>query len=109
MPGASCARGRPRAPWCTLAPPSAGSARPGDVVHLASAGEGRGSTHGVLHRRGSSIVYQADGPVTIVGAARGTVSVMFTGVHDIVLRDLTIRARRAGGWIDNAAHMTLAW
>ena len=48
------------------------------------------------------IVYQADGPVTIV-APRRTVSVMLTGVHDVVLRGLTVRAAAPQGvWVDDA-------
>lgn len=97
----------PATPWCSLAPPSR-LARPGDVVHLASATYGAQLRPTASGRPGQPIVFQADGPVTIAAPA-GTVSVMFTGVHDIALRDLTIRAAAFQAvWIDDAARVTLA-
>jgi hypothetical protein len=101
------AAGNPATPWCSLAPPSR-LARPGDVVHLASATYASQLRPTASGAPGQPIVYQADGLVTIVAPA-GSVSVMFTGVHDLVLRDLTIRAAALQAvWIDNAARVTLA-
>jgi hypothetical protein len=101
------AAANPATPWCSLTPPSR-LARPGDVVHLAHA-----TYHAQLRPTasgapGQPIVYQADGAVTIE-APSGTVSVMFTSVHDISLRDVTIRASALQAvWVDNAARVTLA-
>ncbi|MDX6568099.1 MAG: hypothetical protein QOH15_677 [Gaiellales bacterium] len=101
------AAGNPATPWCSLTPPSR-LARPGDVVHLASATYGAQLRPTASGAPGQPVVYQADGPVTIMAPA-GTVSVMFTGVHDIVLRDLTVRAAALQAvWIDNAARVTLS-
>jgi hypothetical protein len=88
-------------PWCSPAP-AAALARPGDVVHLASA-----TYNGQLRPLSSGtpaqpILYQADGPV-VVTAPAGTVPIMLTGVHDLVLRGLTVQAAAGQGvWIDNA-------
>jgi Right handed beta helix region len=101
------AAGNPATPWCSLAPPSR-LARPGDVVHLARATYGAQLRPSASGAPGQPIVYQADGAVTIAAPA-GVVSVMLTGVHDIVLRDLTIRAAALQAvWIDDAARVTLA-
>jgi hypothetical protein len=92
-------------PWCSPWP-ALRLARPGDVVHLASA------TYAQLRPLGSGtparpVVYQADGPV-VAAAPAGTVPVMLTGVHDLVLRGLTVRAAAVQGvWIDNAARVLL--
>ena len=71
-------------------------ARPGDIVHLAST-----TYHSQLRPLSSGteaqpIVYVADGPVTILAPA-GTVSVMLTGVHDIVAARLHGARRGAAG------------
>jgi hypothetical protein len=93
-------------PWCSPAP-AARLALPGDVVHLASATYAE-----QLRPLGSGtpahpIVYQADGPVTIAAPA-GTVSVMLTGVHDLVLRGLTVRAAAPQGiWVDRASRILI--
>ena len=91
-------------PWCSPTP-ALGLARPGDVVHLASAtyaGQLRPLSSGTPAQ---PIVYQADGPV-VVAAPAGTVSIMLTGVHDLVLRGLTVRAAAAQGiWIDDASRI----
>jgi Right handed beta helix region len=93
-------------PWCSPAP-ALRAARPGDVVHLAAAtyaAQFRPLTSGAP---GQPIVYQADGAVTIAAPA-GSVSVMLTGVHDIVLRGETVLAAAPQGvWIDGAAQITL--
>ncbi len=89
----------PSTPWCSLAPASR-LARPGDVVHVAAA------TYAAQFRPADSgttdapIVYQADGAVTIAAPA-GTVSVMLVGVHDVVLRGMTVLAAAPQAvWID---------
>ena len=77
-------------PWCSAAP-AMRLARPGDVVHLAAATYGaqlRPATSGTAE---APIVFQADGAATI-SAPAGTVSVMLVGVHDVVLRGLTVLA-----------------
>ncbi len=98
--------GNPTTPWCSPAP-AARLALPGDVVHLAAAtyaAQLRPLTSGLP---GRPIVYQADGPV-VVAAPAGTVSVMLMGVHDIVLRGLTVRAAALQAvWIDAAARVAL--
>jgi hypothetical protein len=93
-------------PWCSPAP-AARLALPGDVVHLASA------TYAAQLRPLSSgtpsqpIVYQADGPVTLA-APTGTVSVMLTGVHDLVLRGFTVRAAAPQAiWVDSASRILI--
>jgi hypothetical protein len=89
-------------PWCSL-PPAEGLAAPGDVVHLASATY---SSQLRPLRSGSAdrpIVYQAEGPVVIAPPA-GSVGVMLTDVHDLVLRGLTVEAAGPQGiWIDHAS------
>ena len=94
--------GHAATPWCSPTP-AFGLARPGDVVHLASA------TYGAQLRPLSSgtaaqpIVYQADGPV-VIAAPTGTVGVMLTGVHDLVLRGLNVQAAAVQGvWVDDAS------
>jgi hypothetical protein len=93
-------------PWCSAAP-AAGLARPGDTVHLASA-----TYHAQLRPLSSGtalqpIVYVADGPVTI-DAPAGTISVMLTGVHDVVLRGFTVRAAAPQAiWIDAASRILI--
>jgi hypothetical protein len=94
-------------PWCSPAP-AARLAVPGDVVHLASA------TYPAQVRPLSSgtaaqpITYQADGPVTVV-APDGVVSIMLSGgLHDVVLRGLTVRASAPQAiWIDAASRILL--
>ena len=93
-------------PWCSLTP-AARLARPGDVVHVAAA------TYGAQFRPVASgtpqapITYQADGAVTISGPA-GVVSVMLVGVHDVVLRGVTVLAAAPQAvWIDSAARVLL--
>ena len=93
-------------PWCSPQPASR-LARPGDVVHLASA------TYAAQLRplgsgtRAAPITYQAEGPVT-VRAPAGVVSVMLTGLHDVVLRGLTVRASAPQAiWIDAASRIAL--
>jgi Right handed beta helix region len=91
----------PATPWCTPAPAQE-LALPGDVVHLASATYS--SQLRPLHSGTAArpIVYQADGPVVIAPPA-GSVGVMVTGVHDLVLRGLTVEAAGPQGiWIDGA-------
>jgi hypothetical protein len=98
--------GNPSTPWCSAAP-AMRLARPGDVVHLAPAtysAQLRPATSGTLE---APIVYQADGAATI-SAPAGTVSVMLVGVHDIVLRGVTVLAAAPQGvWVDSAARVTL--
>ena len=96
----------PATPWCS--PTAAlGLARPGDTVHLASA-----TYHSQLRPLSSGtpsrpITWQADGPVTIVAAA-GTISVMLTGIHDVVLRGFTVRASAPQAvWIDDASRILI--
>jgi Right handed beta helix region len=98
--------GNTATPWCSLGP-AARLARPGDVVHVA------GATYAAQFRPFASgtaaapIVYQADGAVTIAAPA-GSVSVMLVGVHDIVVRGLTVLASGPQAvWIDNAARIVL--
>jgi hypothetical protein len=99
--GASVAS-NPATPWCSPTP-AMGLAAPGDVVHLASATY---STQLRPLRSGTPaqpIVYQAEGPV-VIAAPAGVVAVMLTGVHDLVLRGLTVQAAAVQGvWIDNAS------
>jgi Right handed beta helix region len=96
----------PSTPWCSTVP-AAGLARPGDTVHLAST-----TYHAQLRPLSSGtpsqpITWQADGPVTIVAAA-DTVSVMLTGVHDVVLRGFTVRASAPQAiWIDDASRILI--
>ncbi|MDX6597530.1 MAG: hypothetical protein QOE87_1417 [Gaiellales bacterium] len=96
----------PATPWCSPTP-AQGLARPGDTVHLAST-----TYHSQLRPLSSGtesqpIVYLADGPVTIVAPA-GIVSVMLTGVHDVVLRGFTVRAAAPQAiWVDNASRILI--
>ena len=93
-------------PWCSLAP-AARLARPGDVVHIAPAtypAQFRPLTSGT---ESQPIVYQADGDVTISGPT-GAVSVILTGVHDVVLRGVRVLAAGPQAvWVDNAARIVL--
>jgi hypothetical protein len=93
-------------PWCSLTP-AMRLARPGDVVHIAAAtyaAQFRPATSGTPD---APVVYQADGAVTITAPA-GTVSVMLVGVHDVVLRGLTVLAAAPQAvWIDSAARVQL--
>jgi Right handed beta helix region len=93
-------------PWCSLTPATR-LARPGDVVHLAAAtyaAQFRPATSGTP---AAPIVYQADGAVTITAPAT-VVSVMLVGVHDLVLRGLTVLAAAPQAvWIDSAARIVL--
>jgi parallel beta-helix repeat protein len=93
-------------PWCSLTPATR-LARAGDVVHVAAAtyaAQFRPATSGT---QGAPIVYQADGAVTIAAPA-GAVSVMLVGVHDLVLRGMTVLAAAPQAvWIDSAANITL--
>ena len=53
------------------------------------------------------ITYQAEGAVVIAPPA-GTAGVMLTGVHDLVLRGLTVRAAAGRGiWIDDASSILI--
>ena len=96
----------PATPWCSPTP-AQGLARPGDTVHLAST-----TYHAQLRPLSSGteaqpIVYLADGPVTIVAPA-GTISVMLTGVHDVVLRGFTVRAAAPQAiWVDDASRILI--
>ena len=96
----------PATPWCSPTP-AQGLARPGDTVHLAST-----TYHSQLRPLSSGteaqpIVYLADGPVTIVAPA-GTISVMLTGVHDVVLRGFTVRgAAPQAIWVDDASRILI--
>ena len=93
-------------PWCSTAP-AVRLARPGDVVHLAAGtynAQLRPATSGTAD---APIVYQADGAATI-SAPAGTVGVMLVGVHDVVLRGLTVLAAAPQGvWVDNASRIVL--
>ncbi|HET6171091.1 MAG TPA: right-handed parallel beta-helix repeat-containing protein [Gaiellales bacterium] len=93
-------------PWCSLTP-AMRLARPGDVVHIAAgtyASQFRPSVSGTA---AAPIVYQADGDVTIAGPA-GSVSVMLVGVHDLVLRGVTVFAAAPQAvWIDSASSIVL--
>jgi hypothetical protein len=96
----------PATPWCSPTP-AQGLARPGDTVHLAST-----TYHSQLRplssgAEGQPITYLADGPVTIVAPA-GTISVMLTGVHDVVLRGFTVRgAAPQAIWVDDASRILI--
>ena len=89
-------------PWCSPTP-AFGLARPGDTVHLAST-----TYHSQLRPLSSGtaeqpIVYVADGPVTIK-APDGTISIMLTGVHDVVVRGFTVLAAAPQAiWVDDAS------
>jgi hypothetical protein len=103
--GAAVAR-TAETPWCSLTP-AAGLAGPGDVVHVASA------TYAAQLRPLRSgtpsqpIVYEADGPV-VIAAPAGAIGIMLTGVHDLVLRGLTVRAAAVQGvWIDDASSIVI--
>jgi Right handed beta helix region len=93
-------------PWCSTAP-AVRLARPGDVVHLAAgtySAQLRPATSGTAD---APIVYQGDGAATI-SAPAGAVGVMLVGVHDVVLRGLTVLAAAAQGvWVDNATRIML--
>lgn len=93
-------------PWCSLTPATR-LARPGDVVHIAAAtyvAQFRPVTSGTPD---APIVFQAEGDVTIAAPA-GAVSVMLVGVHDVVLRGVTvIAAAPQAVWVDNAARIVL--
>jgi hypothetical protein len=96
----------PATPWCSPAP-AVRLAAPGDTVHLAS------TTYHEQVRPVSSgtpaapIVYMADGPVTIL-APTGTISVMLTGVHDIVMRGFNVRASAPQAiWVDGASRILI--
>jgi hypothetical protein len=98
--------GNAATPWCSPGP-AAHLAAPGDTVHLAS------TTYHEQVRPLSSgtsaapIVYVADGPVTIL-APDGTISVMITGVHDIVMRGFNVRAAAPQAiWIDDASRILI--
>jgi hypothetical protein len=93
-------------PWCSLTP-AMRLARPGDVVHIASATYVTQFRPVVSGTPSAPIVYQADGDVTLSGPG-AAVSVMLTGVHDIALRGLTILAVAPQAvWIDSAARIAL--
>lgn len=93
-------------PWCSPTP-AVGLAQPGDVVHLASAtyaGQLRPLRSGTAAQ---PIVYQADGPV-VIAAPAGSVDVMLTGVHDLVLRGLTVRGAAVQAiWVDGASNILI--
>jgi hypothetical protein len=93
-------------PWCSLTP-AARLARPGDVVHVAAATYAAQFRPLVSGTPQAPITYQADGDVTIGGPA-GVVSVMLVGVHDVVLRGVTVLAAAPQAvWIDSAARVVL--
>ena len=111
QPGCSDTAGRevasnPATPWCSPAP-ALGLARP--ATRCTSRAR---PTHAQLRPLSSGtpaqpIVYLADGPVTI-SAPAGTVSVMLTGVHDIVLRGFTVLAAAPQAvWVDDASRILL--
>jgi hypothetical protein len=102
----AAAASNPATPWCSPGP-AARLAAPGDTVHLAS------TTYHEQVRPLSSgtssapIVYVADGPVTILAPA-GTISVMITGVHDIVMRGFNVRGSAPQAiWIDDASRILI--
>jgi hypothetical protein len=98
--------GRAETPWCSLTP-AMRLARPGDVVHVAAATYAAQFRPVVSGTPTAPIVYQADGAVTISGPA-GAPSAMLTGVHDLVLRGITILAAAPQAvWIDNSARIVL--
>ena len=93
-------------PWCSPAP-ALKLARAGDVVHLASATYAAQLRPLVSGTPLQPIVFEAGGPVTITAPA-GIVPVMLTGVHDVVLRGLTVHAAALQGvWIDNSARVLI--
>ena len=93
-------------PWCSLTP-AGRLARPGDVVHVAAATYAAQFRPAASGATGAPIVYQAEGAVTIT-APTSAVSVMLVGVHDLVLRGMTILAAGPQAvWIDSAANITL--
>jgi hypothetical protein len=76
-------------------------------VHLAAATYAAQFRPLVSGLPGQPVTYQADGPA-VIAAAAGTVSVMLTGVHDLVLRGVTVRAAALQAvWIDAAARIAL--
>ena len=83
------------------------SRAPGDVVHVAPAtyaAQFRPATSGTTD---APIVFKADGAVTI-SAPAGTVSVMLVGVHDVVLRGMTVLASAPQAvWVDTSSRVTL--
>ena len=96
----------PATPWCTPGPASRLAAA-GDVVHLASATYGDQLRPLASGTQSQPIVYQADGPVTLLAPA-GTVTVMIIGVHDVVLRGFTVKAAaKQAIWVDAASRITL--
>jgi parallel beta helix pectate lyase-like protein len=104
--GTATAAANASTPWCSLAPASR-LARPGDVVHIGAATYPAQFRPAVSGTTDAPIVFEADGPVTI-SAPAGVVSVMLVGVHDILLRGVTVHAAAPQGvWIDNAARLTL--
>ena len=93
-------------PWCSLTP-AGRLARPGDVVHVAAATYAAQFRPVASGTSTAAITYQADGAVTIGGPA-GVVSVMLVGVHDVVLRGVTVLAAAPQAvWIDSAARVVL--
>jgi hypothetical protein len=93
-------------PWCSLTP-AGRLARPGDVVHVAAATYAAQFRPVASGTSTAAITYQADGAVTISGPA-GVVSVMLVGVHDVVLRGVTVLAAAPQAvWIDSAARVVL--
>jgi hypothetical protein len=93
-------------PWCSLTP-AGRLARPGDVVHIAAATYAAQFRPTVSGTSAAPIVYQAEGAVTI-SAPQGAVSVMLTGVHDLVVRGMTVLAAAPQAvWLDSAARIVL--
>ena len=96
----------PSTPWCSLAP-AIRLARPGDVVHVAPRPTRAVPPRRLGHDRTRRSSIKADGAVTIAAPA-GTVSVMLVGVHDVVLRGMTVLAAAPQAvWVDNASRVTL--
>jgi hypothetical protein len=93
-------------PWCSLTPATR-LARPGDVVHVAAATYATQFRPAASGTQGAPISYEADGAVTLAAPA-GSVGVMLVGVHDIVLRGMSVlSAAPQGVWIDSAARIVL--
>jgi hypothetical protein len=93
-------------PWCSPAPASR-LARPGDTVHLASAGYASQLRPGSSGTPAQPIVWVGDAGATIAPPG-ASVGVMLIGVHDIVLRGVVVVAdANQGIAIDNAQNIVL--
>jgi hypothetical protein len=96
----------PATPWCSPSP-AARLARPGDIVHLAPATYAAQLRPTASGTPGLPIVFQADGPVTIA-PPDASVGVLLSGVHDLVVRGVSVLANATQGIaIDNAQNITV--